>query len=425
MTMEALLHYAWQYRLGQLSLSGDQLPLEVLDTGEHNLDAGPDFFNAKVRLGDIVWAGCVEIHQRSSQWRMHGHHQDSAYNAVILHVVEVDDEPTYTEQGRQVVTVTISIPGGLRAQANYLTCGAPQLACSPLGGRLPRELIVSELRRLYDERLQHKAEQLLHLWQETQDWYETLYITLARSLGMGLNSEAMERLARALPLRSLRKQANRPDQVEALLLGQAGLLSSLPKGEYRKHLEGEYTFLRQKYELPEPLPRDAWRRMRTRPYSFPIRRLVQLSCLLCSESFSVDSLLRADDKVTLEALWDTERDPSEGGKLLLEGMGWGLSKSAKHVLILNIVLPLRLAWAMHHGKSIEEIPRLYALARSLPSESNRYIRLFGSSGIEAFHAADGQALLQRYRSYCSVRKCIFCSWGRYLLASKEYIPWRL
>lgn len=424
--MEALLHYIWQYRLGQISTSGEgQLPLEVLDPGEHNLDAGPDFFNAKVRLGDIVWAGCVEIHQRSSQWRKHGHHQDPAYNAVILHVVEVDDEPTYTEQGSQVMTATISIPSGLRERASYLTCGAPQLACSPLGTRLPQELITSELKRLYHERLHNKAEQILRLWQETQDWYETLYITLARSMGMGLNGEAMERLARSLPLRSLRKQGNRPDQVEALLLGQAGLLSSLPEGVYRKHLEGEYAFLKKKYELPEALPYDVWRRMRTRPYSFPVRRLVQLSCLLCSESFSVDSLLRADNRVALEALWDTEREPSEGGKLLLEGVGMRLSKSAKHILILNIVLPFRLAWAMYHGKVVEETPRLYTLATSLPSESNRYTRLFGSSGIEPAHAADGQALLQRYRDYCSVRKCIFCSWGRYLLACKEYIPWRL
>lgn len=425
--MEALLHYAWQYRLGQLALNdGDkQILLEVIDPGEHNLDAGPDFFNAKVRLDNIVWAGCIEIHQRSSQWRVHGHHQDAAYNAVILHVVEVDDEPVYAENGSRVLTVTLSVPSDLKERANHFVSRAPQLGCSPLGQRLPQSLIQTELERLFYERLQSKAEQILDLWQDTQDWYEVLYITLARSLGMGLNCEAMERLARSLPLRSIRKQSDRPDQVEALLLGQAGLLGTLAEGEYRGHLEGEYAFLSQKYGLPSPLGREEWRRMRTRPYSFPVRRLIQLSCLLCSSSFCVDTLLRAQDRHSLEMIWQTRRNPSIGGLELLEDTGTNFSQSAINILILNIALPFKLAWARHRGTEMEEVVKLYALATELSSESNRYIRLFGQAGIEPRHAADGQALLQRYRRYCAERKCIYCSWGRYLLSSKEYSPWRL
>lgn len=424
--MEALLHYAWQYRLGALSLSEEDqhTPLEIIDPGEHNLDAGPDFFNAKVRLGSILWAGSVEIHQRSSHWRAHGHHEDAAYNAVILHVVEIDDEPTYTKEGRRVPTATLSALDELRARSIELMARAPQIACSPLGERLPRELIEAELMRLYQERLYDKARQILHLWQQTQDWYETLYITLARSLGFGLNSDAMEQLARSLPLRCIRKQSDRPDQVEALLLGQAGLTSCLT-GQYRDHLEREYAFLRRKYDLPTPMPQEQWRRMRTRPYSFPIRRLIQLSCLLRADTFSVDTLLRVDDRASLDRFWVVDVAPSPEGELLLAGEGTRFSRSARLTLSLNVVLPLRLAWAIEQGREHQEWLRLYQLASSLPSESNRYIRLLEGAGICSRHAADGQALLQRYRRYCSEHKCIFCSWGRYLLARKDYSPWRL
>ena len=86
--MEHLLHYVWKHRIFPLkelkTTLGQQL--EVVDAGLVNRDAGPDFFNAKIKLDGVLWVGNIEIHTSSSDWAKHGHHTDVAYDNVVLHV---------------------------------------------------------------------------------------------------------------------------------------------------------------------------------------------------------------------------------------------------------------------------------------------------------------------------------------------------
>ena len=85
--MEQLLHYVWRHRIYPLRplQTTDGQPLEVIDPGLPHTDAGPDFFNAKVKLGGTLWAGDVEVHDRASDWLRHGHDRDRAYDRVVLH----------------------------------------------------------------------------------------------------------------------------------------------------------------------------------------------------------------------------------------------------------------------------------------------------------------------------------------------------
>ena len=78
---EAFLHYIWQYQMldGGLTTTDGQ-PVVVLKAGELNKDAGPDFFNARVRIGQVEWAGNVEVHIRTTDWHCHRHDMDAAYN---------------------------------------------------------------------------------------------------------------------------------------------------------------------------------------------------------------------------------------------------------------------------------------------------------------------------------------------------------
>ena len=76
--------------------TADGEAIQVVHPGTHNTDAGPDFFNSKVRIGETLWVGNVEIHVRSSDWNRHDHSSDEAYNNVILHVVHEDDTMIYT-----------------------------------------------------------------------------------------------------------------------------------------------------------------------------------------------------------------------------------------------------------------------------------------------------------------------------------------
>src|ERR1700757_5222610 len=98
---EDFLHYVWKFRLFDKAdlktVDGDEI--EIHSVGIHNTDAGPDFQNARIRIGGTVWAGNVEVHVPSSDWVKHNHTTDKAYDNVILHVVYRDDAPVILPDG--------------------------------------------------------------------------------------------------------------------------------------------------------------------------------------------------------------------------------------------------------------------------------------------------------------------------------------
>src|SRR5690606_16899596 len=92
---EAYIQQLWLYKrldMNRLVLT-DGRPLTVLETGWHNSVSGPDFFNGKIQLEDLIWSGNIEMHLKSSDWYLHKHQLDPAYENVILHVVLEDDQP--------------------------------------------------------------------------------------------------------------------------------------------------------------------------------------------------------------------------------------------------------------------------------------------------------------------------------------------
>ncbi|HZX75280.1 MAG TPA: DUF2851 family protein [Cyclobacteriaceae bacterium] len=86
---ESFLHYIWQLQYFDKKdlRTTDGEAITITAPGKGNTNAGPDFLTAKIRIGDIDWAGSVEIHTNASAWMSHGHDEDSAYDNVILHVV--------------------------------------------------------------------------------------------------------------------------------------------------------------------------------------------------------------------------------------------------------------------------------------------------------------------------------------------------
>ena len=98
---EDFLHYLWKFRLFDNTdlKTVDGEVIHIYSAGIHNTHSGPDFSNARIRIGDTTWAGNVEIHVPSSDWRKHNHANDEAYKNVILHVVYRDDEPVITADG--------------------------------------------------------------------------------------------------------------------------------------------------------------------------------------------------------------------------------------------------------------------------------------------------------------------------------------
>ena len=226
--MEELLHYVWHHRLlplGPLHTVEGQ-DVEVIDPGLHNRNAGPDFFNAKVRIGGTLWVGNVEIHLRASDWVRHGHQEDAAYNSVILHVVEVADTDVTTADGKLLPQLVVPIPEQVRRHYAELCTTEDYPRCWRIIPRLSGLMIHSWMSALLCERLQQRADRCMGWLRAVDgDWERTLFIALARNFGFGLNGDAFETWARHLPLHAAAKHRDDPFQLQALFLGTAGLLT--------------------------------------------------------------------------------------------------------------------------------------------------------------------------------------------------------
>ena len=244
------------------------------------MHAGPDFFAAKVRIDDLLWVGAVEIHHASSEWHQHHHDTDPAYRSVILHVVEQDNRPVAYPSGEALPTCLLMVPEELRPEAAALLSAGAKLPCADQLASVPEEERRMWLSCLSRSRLSRKVSAVRQLLERSEgDWAQTLYALFLRALGFGLNGDAMERLAFALPLHLLLKHRDQLPQVEALLLGSAGLLDYLPDEALREERQREYAFLAHKYGLT-PLPQGTFRRARTRPTGLPEYRLLQLATLI-------------------------------------------------------------------------------------------------------------------------------------------------
>ena len=425
--MEQLLHYVWQHRLlppVSLTTSEGQA-VEVIDPGQHNHNAGPDFFNAKVRLDDTLWVGNVEIHLRSSDWQRHGHHTDAAYNSVVLHVVETIDAEAVTADGRCLPQLQLAIPETLRSRYDELLVTQDYPRCWRVIGSLSGLKVHSWLSALLCERLTARAGLCLQRLQAANgDWERVAFVTLARNFGFGINGDAFEMWARRLPLHAAAKHRDDLFQIEALFLGTAGLLAdeAIPPSAreaavadaYLARLRSEWAYLAHKFEFEAPLSASLWRYLRLRPQNFPHLRLAQLAQLYHRQTATFATLVEAATREQLHKALDTEpsaywRDHYPFG-LPAKPAAKRLSAASRDLIIVNTVCPLLFARGTAYGdEQLQE--RAVALLEQLRAEENFIIRQWRQCGISVTSAADSQALIQLKREYCDRRDCLRCRFG--------------
>lgn len=424
--MEYLLHYVWQHRLYANPLTtSDGLPLEVVDPGVHNLNSGPDFFNAKVRIDGQLWAGNVEIHLRTSDWYRHHHDADAAYNNVILHVVETIDGDAFTADGKQLPQVSIAVPQKLAQNYEQLRNEETYPPCYRIIPHVPSITVRSWLSRLTVERLECKTERVRQYLKRTGgDWERAFFITLARSFGFGTNAEPFEQWAFRIDPRAVGKHRDDVMQVEAFFLGQAGLLDEAlvaesRRDDYFRHLQSEYAFLRRKFEL-EPMDARMWKFGRLRPQNFPHVRLVQLANLYhqCRADFS--RLLETEDfeqlrqlfKVGVTPYWQTHytfgEESASSPKVMQQG--------SLNLVLINAVSPLLFAYGREQmDEDLAE--RAFDILEHVSAERNYITRCWERAGIRVTHAADSQALIQLRTHYCDRKDCLRCRFGAEYLRS--------
>lgn len=391
--MENLMYYVWQQRLfsGLVTIDGD--PIEVIHPGLRNTGAGPDFFNAKIRMDGLLFAGNVEMHVRASDWYRHNHNEDRSYDSVVLHVVMQADAQIKLHDGTSVRTVVMHIPAEILARHNELLADRDpfcQIRCAPRLGELSTLMIHDWQTALCTQRMIEKTKRVRDLVDnQLLGWREAFYVVLTRSLGTGVNSDAMERLARSLPLSDILHHKDNLMQIEALLLGQAGLLG-LPDNCF---LQREYAFLKQKFSLT-PLPYSIWKFGGVRPQAQPHNRLKALALLLFTHKDLFDEICSAPDLKSVNKI------------LAVNGIGQQTIQS----LIINAIIPILIGFAQWKGDD-EKCEEALMMLEQVPAENNRYIQQWIERGIPVRSAFDTQALLHLYRTYCQHHLCMHCRWG--------------
>lgn len=426
------MHYIWHHRLaggdaGRRLATVGGTPLRIIDPGLHNRDAGPDFFNAKIKLGAQEWAGDVELHVKASDWYRHGHHRDDAYRSVILHVVAVDDMPVTRPGSDGDVIPQLLMPCNSDLNRIYhrlVDRSDIDMACaSRLSSMSPLE-ITSWMDSLAFERLIEKSERIGQVLETScGDWEHAAYVTLARGLGFSLNGEPMERLAKSLPLHFLRKHSDSIDALEALLLGQSGLLAKVEGANtdsYVASMRLEYDYYRRLFGI-SPLDSPGWKLARTRPVNLPYRRVAMLAAMVYGGFNMMGRFLKARTEadfyglfdVGLSHYWSTHYTPgSTASSTTLPGLGRGAVRG----LLINVVAPLLYTFGVHHDDR-GAIDRAIDLLESLPAESNSIVTRMEGAGLRVTNAFDSQAVIQLRRAYCERHKCLYCRLGHRLLSA--------
>lgn len=422
---EEFLHYVWQHRhydfLNAKTTNG--LSVNVVFPGYHNFDAGPDFLQAVVVIGEMRWVGNVEIHCRSSDWLKHRHQHDDKYKSVILHVVYEHDMDIQLVDNEYIPTFELKdrIPQAMFARYSSLMNEPDKLLCRRSLSYVDSLVVQSQLSEALIARvLRRQSGFQLMLDKCHQDWNELIYRVLAVGFGCKKNGGAFELLSQSLPYRIVRAHLSSRLQIYALVFGQSGLLDADVSDEYSEKLRYEYDYLRYKYRL-EPIGVHQWNWLRLRPQNFPTLRLAQFAQILYETGNSLfDNVLRAGMQslrnwlsIAPDEYWAFHYQFGKNAPKHASGMGITIANT----LIINVVVPLRFAYARFMGDEQMQEDAL-SLLDCIDYEDNKTTRIFAESAFPQRSAHDSQAQLELMECYCSQKQCLKCAIGEKIVRAR-------
>lgn len=415
-----LLHFIWQYRLfsafGMKTTDGEDV--EVINVGLKNNDAGPDFFNAKIKIAGTVWAGNVEIHVRASDWDKHLHAADQSYDSIVLHVVADPDKEIYRSNGEKIPCLKLVFPEETVLRYDELLSNSLRIPCAEKLSNIPEIVINGWKNNLLIERLQLKTGYLqeLLLANETH-WEEVFYVSLARSMGFSVNGQAFEMLAKSIPLSVVAKHKHSLFELEALFFGQSGLLNDDTADDYEARLGAEYRFLKAKYGL-KPLEGSLWKFLRLRPENFPTVRIAQFCSIVHHSSKLFSKITEHPEEeyigkmfhVLPSEYWLTHYRFGEKSDEKQKAPG----KQSVQSLIINTVVPLLFLYGSKTGREVLK-QKAVEILEKLPAEKNALVNEWKSLGLTIETAYDSQAFIHLKKNYCEQKKCIQCRIGHKVL----------
>ena len=424
--MEQLLHYVWKHKMFPLRelQTTDGQSVEVIDSGLHNRNAGPDFFNAKIRIDRTMWVGNVEIHDKSSDWYLHGHDKDSNYDNVVLHVAGVIDTDVKTSRGEYLPQMQLDVPQQVKEHYDELLATDSYPPCYKVIPSLTTLMVHAWMAALQTERLERKTEAIRHRAELCGgSWEDAYFMTLARNYGFGINGEVFEQWARNIPLQAIAHHRDDLFQIEAIFMGQAGLLeldsipdyyqpTALNEGYFAK-LRNEYLYLAHKFSM-KPMDHKLWRFLRLRPQNFPHIRISQLANLYYQRKAGLSQLVECETIEQLKKVLSSHVTPYWETHYTF---GSTSDKNEKHLsygsinlLMINTAIPMLFAIGRHRGQEVL-CDRAFDFLEQLKAENNHIIRMWQQVGLPVKTAGDSQALIQLKKEYCDKKDCLRCRFG--------------
>lgn len=431
---ERLLHFIWQFQYFNKSelatTSGETI--QIIFPGQYNTNQGPDFSDAKIKIEKTIWAGTVELHIKTSDWKKHNHQGDKNYNNVILHVVWEDDGSRNgnrnsvpiieTERSSVIPLLELKerIPKILLQRYEELMNSSSFIPCERSINTVKEIIWKSWKERLLAERLMRKAKAVeAYLQQSNFHWEETFWWLLARNFGIKVNADAFEAVARSIPVNVLGKHKNQVIQLEAILFGQAGLLGNKYKEDYPKLLWREYKFLKEKYKL-KPVHQPI-HFLRMRPGNFPTIRLAQLAMLINDSSHLFSKIKEAQHvkeikkwfDVTANDYWHYHYRFDESSTFKKKNIGTAMIDN----IIINTIAPVLFVYGSYHDEYKYKDKALKWLEQTA-AESNSITKGFSKLNVDNKNAFDSQALIELKNEYCNEKRCLECGVGNAILRNQ-------
>jgi hypothetical protein len=417
MESEELLQFIWKKGL---FLNGNMFTtcgkrLEIFNPGESNFHAGPDFFNARIKIGSLIWAGNIEVHLRASDWNKHGHNSDPAYNNVILHVVREPDQESWNQLGYRIPMFKMDYPSHLQSLYQTMLKSDRHLLCKPFLKVLNSSRLSKLLEDKLHERIGRKTDLLKsYLYQRGHGREESLFRLMGMGFGLPVNALPFEMLVSMIPYNLIYELRDDLADLEALLFGHSGLLESgTSQSIYIRNLKNRY---QQRHLMikGKPLPSHLWKFLRLRPASFPTIRISQFASLIHQRSpwsgfinsFPTLSELEQWFRVKASPYWDNHYHFGSCSPVLPKNIG----SHAFQMLLINVVVPfLNALGEMEHQRPICDYA--FGLLKNLGAESNHIMEIWAKFGIHPTNAWESQALIQLYNTYCKQKRCLDCQIG--------------
>lgn len=421
---EDFLHYIWKFKKFDFgkAITVDGLPVVILNGGTANFNSGPDFFNGKIKIGEQVWAGNIEIHIKSSDWYSHQHQEDNNYDNVILHVVWEDDIQVFRKDNTAIPTVELKNLIAGETMQNYrnllLAPNAKWINCENDFKDFPDFDLENWLERIYLEKLEKKSQSIKELLDTTENnWEAVLFQLLAKNFGLKVNGGALLSMARSIDFKIVQKSGTPLHQLEALFFGQSGLLDKKEEDAYYLKLVQEYKFLKRKFLLNnQGVERPKF--FRLRPDNFPNIRVSQLASLYSGSHGLFSKIVKAKTRQELFQIFQVET--TEYWKTHYNFNKTHPSRSKKltdpfiDLLLINTIVPLKFYYSRCMG--VGEFSETLNLVNEIKAEKNTVIEKFnmirpGTAGT----ALQSQALLHLKQEYCDKNLCLHCNLGTKLI----------